>query len=51
MSVAEEIARALVRLVLDIVSHEMAKEMLSEESVRRINAEVDKMVEEKFGKE
>jgi hypothetical protein len=47
----EAVAAALIRLVLELVGPEIARETLSEEEVRWARSIADKLADEKFGKE
>lgn len=50
MNAALEIARKLLDLVLDLVPHEQAAALLTEQAVKRQNAIVDAAELAKFGK-
>lgn len=46
---AIDVVRKLLGLILDLVPHEIAKELLSQEAIRRSNAVADLAEAEKFG--
>lgn len=44
-----DIARVLIRLVLDLLPHDQAKQVLDEEAVKRANVVADAAEDVKFG--